>query len=256
MKNYESQLANSVYEQGKAVSFGEGRELRPILSIDDIEKIKEEKLSLDYRVRTDPAEGYGSVFEGLAFDETAVRSQSFSVLEADKPIATMTIVIAPKSWIGQQRYFESQEGGLRIVDARNVVGSQELPDFFVVPAWTQVAASHKTKLAMPGVRTFRNILDKIEELSPANTYVETIAQGLLGREKQDVIGRLLAAHQLYDRISFDDLPFDKELIGKNSEGSSSTVKMAGLFGLKKAENICSANTLGPVFYRRFAANKI
>lgn len=251
MKNYESQLANSVYEQGKAVNFGEGRELRPIISIDDIKKIEGEKLGLDYRARIDPVEGYGSVFDGLAFDESAVRSQSFSVLEADKPIATMTIVIAPKFWIEQQRYFESQDEGVRIVDARDVVGSQELPDFFVVPAWTQVADSHKSKLAMPGVRTFKNILSKIEEQSPENTYIETIAQGRLGKKERLAVSKLLAARQLNDEISFEDLPFDRELVGKNSEGSSSTVKMAGLFGFKKAENICSANTLGPVFYRKF-----
>lgn len=251
MKSYESHLANSIYEQGKAVNFGEGRELRPIVSIDDIKKIEGEKLGLDYRAHIDPIEGYGSVFNGLAFDERAVRSQSFSILENDKPVAIMTIVIAPKLWIEQQRYFETQGEGVKIVDARNVVGSQELPDFFVIPAWTQVATTHKNKLAMPGVRTFKNILSKIEEVSPKNTYIETIAQGQLKRDKGGVIDKLLAEHQLNDMIQFNDLPFDTELIGKNSEGSSSTVKMANLFGLKRAENICSANTLGPVFYKQY-----
>lgn len=251
MKSYESLLANSVYEQGKAVNFGEGRELRPILSIDDVEQIKGEKLGLDYRAHIDPIEGYGSVFDGLAFDEKAVRSQSFSILEAEKPIAIMTIVIAPKFWIEQQRYFETLADGVKIIDARGVVKSQGQPDFFVIPAWTQVVATHKNKLAMPGVRTFKNILSKIEELSPKNTYIETIAQGQLRRDKEGAVDKLLAAHQLDDILAFNNLPFDTELIGKNSEGSSSTVKMASLFGLKKAENICSANTLGPVFYKQF-----
>ncbi|MEI8361220.1 MAG: hypothetical protein WCG01_03770 [bacterium] len=251
MKSYESSLANSIYEQGKAVNFGVGRELRPIISIDDVEKIKDEKLGFDYRAYIDPIEGYGSVFDGLAFDEKAVRSQSFSILETEKPIAIMTIVIAPKFWIEQQRYFETLQEGVKIIDARGVVKSQEQPDFFVIPAWTQVVSTHKNKLAMPRVRTFKNILSKIEELSPKNTYIETIAQGQLRREKEGAVDTLLAAHQLNDLISFNDLPFDAELMGKNSEGSSSTVKMAGFFGLNKAENICSAGTLGPVFYKQF-----
>ncbi len=248
MKSYENILANSIYKEGKDVDFGEGRELKPIINIEDVERINGENLGMDYRAKIDSSEGYGSVFEGLAFDKKVVRSQSFSIEEFGKPVAVMTVVIAPKIWIEQQRYFEKLESGVKLVDASAVVKS-EMPDFFVIPAWTKVAESHRNKLAMPGVRTFKNILNKIEEESPEKTYIEAIAQGQVNLKNDDKLRELFEKHPLESTISFDEFPFDENLLCKNNEGSASTVKIARLFGFEEAENICSANTLGPVYYK-------
>ena len=41
-----------------------------------------------------------------------------------------------------------------------------------------------------------------------------------------------------------------DLVGLNTTGSNSTVKLAELLGLEAVENYGSENTLGPVFIKR------
>lgn len=248
---YESPLAQAAQEVIKEIDFGHDRSVRPVSDQQAIDGLKDAGLGLDYRAKTTEAKGHKTVFEGLAFDKEAVRTQCFAIYESDNPIAIMSVAIAPKAWIAEQRYvrLDRQRELVEILDFKGVSGADDFPDFFIIPAWTKVIESHRTKMAMPGYRAIKNIFDLLEREAPRNTLMESIAQGRLSYEEQDEMGLLLDSHPVGTVMRSADLPFSPDLVGRNSSGSSSTVKMARLFGMQQLENVGCGHTLGPVFIK-------
>lgn len=250
MSNYESELANKIYNTVETINFGKNRTVKPVLQNDILKTLKEAKLPLDYRAITENRDGYKTVFEGLEFDKENVRTQSFSIYEGEKPIAVMSIAIAPKSWIKKQKYIKNNGDELIVFDYKNITNNEHEPDFFVIPAMTKVIDSHRTKLAISGFNAIKKIFEVLAEKAPQNTYMEVIAQGKLEYEKWKELENFLSDKKAGTIINKRDFPFDPNLVGKNSTGSSSTVKMARLLGLTEVENIGSVKTLGPVFIKK------
>jgi len=228
-------------------NFGDSR----IVSVDSkdiLSQLNEAKMEQDYRVKAEPEEGIASTFEGVAFDPEKLRSQSFAIYEQEKPVGVMSLVIAPKPWIEQQRYYKKEDDGVRVVDAHTIT-AQDIPDFYIIPGWTQVTPSHKGKFAARGFSMFKKAIELIQSNAPKNTWMEVTAQGRLDRQKRKA--SISFAREKHDKfIPKDELPFDIETIGEIAPGSSSTAKMARLMGLERVEDVGSDSTLGPIFAKK------
>jgi len=248
---HHNKLAEELVKIVTDFNFGDGCVIRPVTSPDIVEQIKQTEIrGIDYRAKTEPENGFASVFEGLAFDQEKVRSQSFAIYEQESPVGVMSFVIAPKTWIAEQRYFMRENGGVRVVDAKAVTGT-ELPNFYIIPAWTKVISTHRLKFAIPGFRAFTRVMTKIQESSPQHTWIESIAQGQFPFDKKEELVEL-SKRALNTFIPEHELPFNLKLVGKNNPGSSSTVKMAKVMGLNQIDNLGSGLTLGPVFTKKVA----
>ena len=250
-----NKLSESIQTAVEAVNFGPDRQVVSVISDEILAKVQEQGLGMDNRALPEAKTGISSVFEGLDFDPENLRSQAFSIYEGQIPIGLMTMVIAPRSWLENQRYLLRETVGegleaVKIIDFREVVGGDKFPDVCVMPAWTKVADKHRTKLALPGFRAFHQMLSVIQQSAPDNTYLEMVAQGQLVQSKSSKTMKFIGDKPLGSSIESDAMPFDISLFGKNSPGSSSTVKMAKLLGLQQAENIASIQSLGPVFFKQ------
>jgi len=244
----DNELANRLAQAVLTVNFGEGRRVAPIFGADNIAELAEAGLAIDYRVLLEAGNGVSSVSEGLAFDSENVRSQSYIIYENEKPIGSMSFLVAPKKWIQRQRYFQKNDDGIGIADARAVTGS-DFPDFYIIPGWAQVLDSHRGHLAISGFRAFSNAIKTIEEAAPEGTWMEAVAEGQLPYEYRGKSMQLARAG-IGAVISYEKFPFDVNIMGLNSAGSASTVKMARSLGLAEAKNVYSPSTLGPVFAKR------
>ena len=245
----QNELAENLLGKVGDGNFGINYRLVPVTSLDIVEQIQRTEIKgIDYRAKIDPENGFASVFDGLAFDPEKVRSQSFALYEKESPVGVMTAVIAPRTWIAEQRYFARENGGARVVDAHAVTGD-ELPNFYIIPAWTKVLSSHRLKFVIPGFRAFRKVMQEIQESAPSNTWMEAIAQGQFPFERKEELIKL-SRRSLNTFIPEDELPFGLKIIGKNNSGSSSSVKMARLMGMKQIADLGSNLTLGPVFTKR------
>lgn len=243
-------LATDIYHQVIGVDFGSEYRITPVVTEQLAAVVKKTCKGLDYRARVQAENGFGSVFDGLAFDPDQVRSQSFALydIEADTPIGVMSSVIAPREWIAQQRYFERVENGVVVRDFQAITG-KHLPDFLIVPAWTTVTEENRTKFAIPGFRAFTRVMYTIQQNAPENTWMEAIAQGRFPYDRSNELQRL-AEIAVGTHIPTAELPFDLDLIGKPSDGAMSSAKMAPLMGLNQSPNLGSSKTLGPTFSKQ------
>lgn len=248
MVNQNIELANRIEDAVLAVNFGDNRRIVPVADVETMTQLSEAGLGLDYRVIAEAKPGIASVFDRISFDPENVRSQSFAIFEGENPIGSMSVLTAPKSWIAKQRYFQKGADGVKVLDAHTISGS-ELPEFYIIPGWTKVADSHRGSLAHPGFTTFRNIIEILEDSAPDDTWMETVAQGQLPSDMSRKAFEL-SHNEVGTVIPFDEFPFDADMIGVSSEGSTSTVKMARLLGLNKFDNLGSVSTLGPVFAKK------
>lgn len=243
----EESLAIQLSRLMTSENFGDSR-IVPVDSRDILSQLNDAKIGLDYRVKAEPEEGFASTFEGLAFDPEKLRSQSFAIYEQDKPVGVMSLVIAPKPWIEEQRYYKKENNGVRVVDAHTITGG-DLPDFYFIPAWTKVVLSHKGKFAIRGFGVFSKAIDLVQKNAPKNTWMEVTAQGRLDPQKREA--SISLAQEKYDKfIPKNELPFDIETIGEIAPESSSTAKMARIMGLERIEDIGSDSTLGPIFAKK------
>jgi len=245
----DNKFAQSLFDEVKAINFGSNRQIVAVNSQEVVAKMKEAGITLDYRAIAEPTDESASVFKGLDFDPEKIRSQAFTILENGEPIAIMTFIIAPRNWIQKQKYFKKENQGVTILDAKSVA-SGSMPEYYVIPAWTKVVDSHRGKLALPGVRAFNGIIQKITAQAPDNTWMEVSAQGVLPRKEMEKVAEFLNTKQVNDLIANDDLPFDSEIIGRNTEGSSSTIKIATRLGMNQIKDLGSSRTLGPVFAKK------
>ena len=225
--------------------------IRPVIDTETIEQIKSSSLiGLDSRSKPKAEPGIESVFKGLAFDNDNVRTQATAIYHDETPIALMTQVIAPNSYVAAQRYFERMNGAIAIRDFQ-VVGKQSIADFLVVPGWTILDPRYRLPktLIRPAFDTFLQILDLIKDNAPLNTYIETVAQGKYPTSKRNDLLEI-AKKPVGSVISEDLLPFRVDLIGQNDEGSKASVNMAKRIGLSRVENVGSSRSLGPVFIKK------
>jgi hypothetical protein len=247
---YQNPLANGIYSQVEGVGFGSRYQIKPVVSSETAQALKDVLGGIDYRAKIEPEPGYGSVFEGLDFDSERLRSQSFALYDQEKnrPVGIMTAIVAPKIWVSNQRYFKRESGGARISDFKAITG-HDLPDFLIIPAWTKVVPEHLGHFAIPGFRAFRRMMGLIQDKAPENTWMEAIAQGEWPVARRDELAKL-TDQGVGAYIPQEDLPFSLDQIGKNNKGSSSSVKMAPVMGLKRIDGLGSSVSLGPSFAKR------
>jgi hypothetical protein len=247
---YSETLANGIYEKVKSINFGDGFKIKPVITEETVTALKDVLVGIDYRAKINPENGFASMFEGLAFDPQRLRSQSFAIIneETNKPVGTITAIIAPKPWISTQRYFMREENGVRVRDFKAVSGDK-LPEFVIIPAWTKVVSEYLGHFAIPGFHAFKKMMEFIQQGAPKNTWMESIAQGEWPVDRRDELTKL-TDQGVGTFIATSELPFTLDLIGKNSRGSSSSAKMAPIMGLSKINNLGSSVSLGPSFAKR------
>lgn len=243
--SYKSQIAFSIAKEVGSINFGDGFGLYPVVDSTAYSLVKK-TLGMDVRVRDMAGGEFASVFDGLAFDGDKVRTQAFSVFKEGVPVGLITMAIVPSFYIDQQRYLLKEEDGIRICDFKTI-NHGEKPDFLVVPAFTKVDPEYLLKFAIPGFRAICKILQIIKKSAPQNTWIEIIAQGQLYGVERDRLNQLVKLRGLGSLIGQEDLQFPLSQIGKNNEGSSSSVKLARLLGMRKVPNVGYCSNLGPVF---------
>jgi hypothetical protein len=246
--NQNLELANRIEDAVLAVNFGDNRRIVPVANVETMTQLYEAGIGLDSRVTAEAKLGIASVFDRIAFDSENVRSQSFAIFEGENPIGSMSVLTTPKSWIAKQRYFQKGVDGVKVLDAHAISGP-ELPEFYIIPGWTKVTDSHRGLLAHPGFTAFRNVIEILEDSAPDDTWMEAVAQGQLPSDMRRKAFEL-SDNEVGTVIPFDEFPFDADMIGVSSGGSTSTVKMARLLGLAKLDNLGSVSTLGPVFAKK------
>jgi hypothetical protein len=245
-----SELAKEVDSAVLAVDFGDNRKIVPVKDIETMVKLYEAGLGKDSRVRAMAESGIASVFEGVAFDPENVRSQAFAIFEGETPVGSMAVVTAPKKWIAKQRYFQKEHEGIRVVDAHAISGP-ELPEFYIIPGWTELQPSHRVLLTRPGLVAFHGAIKTLENSAPDGTWMELVARGQLPPNKRKESFDL-ADKEVGSLIPFDEFPSDVGLFGQVHQESTSTVKIARLLGLSELENIGQVATLGPVFVKKIS----
>ncbi|MCX6712774.1 MAG: hypothetical protein NTY66_01045 [Candidatus Vogelbacteria bacterium] len=263
-------LTETIADVFRSANFGEGIEVVPVTGPAIVEEIRHSELrGLDRRSPMEGNETTASVFEGLDFDPERLRSQVVALyanIEGKRtPVALATIVIAPKAVIKDERYWEKTADGLVLKGFQtelSVNGMETaLPDFVIEPAWTKVDPRFLGRFAITGFRTIKNALHTLEEKAPANTYIEIQAQGNLPYRGDDdpTFPELRNETEIGKVIRSEDLPMMEtnrgeiniiNIFGQNTEGSSSTVKMAKLLDVPRIENIAGQLTLGPVFRKQ------
>ncbi len=251
-------LAQIIDEIVLSRNFGEGIEVVPVKEKSTIDDLKASGVFIDMRAKEEEGGGYGSVFDGLAFDPENLRCQSFALYTEIKgkrvAIATMSIVIIPEKLLTYDRFIEKTKEGVFVrdfSDLNKATGEESsLPSYVIYPAWTKVADNFRGKFAVPGLKTFKQILDKLEELAPPRTFLEVVAQGRLSWEERKTMGVIIATHEAGDFIPYSEFPFNASTLGANIEGSNSTVKFARWLGMTEIKNFSDDDTLGPVFIKK------
>ena len=216
----------------------------PVTKEEEYNRVKN-ALSMDYRAKKYPESGYASVFEGLEFDSKQLRSQAFYIATPDgEPIGVTTFVITPQNLIEQQRYIIKKNSKFFITDFKEVNKINETPKYLIVPAWTTVKPEYKNVFSRSGIRFLTNVINKVLDNAPKNTYIEVTAQGKVSHEETD----FLLQYQLGREIRPSLIPTQYFCI--NDRGSSSSVKIAEFLGLQRIPNVASARSLGPVFVKQ------
>ncbi len=245
---YQDALALQVLQQVQLARLPNGYALEPIIDEASLAKLTDTFgiYAKDYRARNQREDGFGSVFEGLAFEPGTVRSQTVAVCYEATPIATMSIVIAPCKWIARQRYFQQSVGGIIVRDFQTYAGA--MPNFVIIPAWTMVYPQYSKDLAVAGFRVFYRAINLLKENAPCLTYIEAIAQGV-GIRKRSFYEEL-SNREVGSFIKAEEFDTPLEHIGIPYAGSIPSVKMAKVLGLIRVDGYGSSVSLGPVFYAR------
>jgi hypothetical protein len=220
---------------------------KPIVDMETYSLVKS-NLGMDIRSKCKKNEKFESVFAGLDFDPDRIRSQAFSVYCNGIPILVSTICIVPKVWIEEQRYIYNDDGRIKVCNIQ-LITNKEIPNFLIVPAWTRLNKFYTQRFAIKGVRILIAIINFLSYSAPIGTSIEIVAQGLIGKEKQQAISELIEKVGTGNYISEEDLFFSRDIIGKNYPGSTATVKAAVALGLKKIVDTGAGTTLGPVFIK-------
>ena len=242
-------LAQEVYGAIRRANFGSNFRVVPVTSPNIVEQLKASEIKyIDYRAKTEKEDGFAPVFDGLAFDSENVRSQAIALYEGDEPVGVMTQIIAPRKWVEKQRYFEIRENGIYVRNFE-IVSKNGLPDFMIIPAWTKVTSKHSLHFAIPGFRAFQDAMSQIVKSAPENTWMEAIARGQFPSDRRNEL-LTIAERGVGTFVSKEELPFEISMIGKNDNGSSSSVKMARVMGLEQIQISGSAISLGPVFAKK------
>jgi len=208
---------------------------------------------LDKLAKTKPEDGFATVFEGLAFDDSRVRSQAIAIYDQSTslPAAISSFIIAPAKWVEGKRYFEPKGDGVFIRDFTTVANHRSLPKFLFFPGWTYVDPAYRIQFAIPGFRAIKRAMTYIKSLAPNDTWAEEIPRGTWPRKReQETLA--LASRPVGTFIPRKELPFELSRLGQNSFGSSSSVKIAKHLELNRISNLSSVNTLGPVFASQLA----
>ncbi|MFC1622322.1 hypothetical protein ACFL13_03015 [Patescibacteria group bacterium] len=244
----ENSLSSEMIASLEGISFGPDTTFMPVDSNEALDMLgKKINQYFDFRASIEGMEGVAPLSEGLAFDPEKLRVQMFVLLEQEEVVGGMTMIIAPKPWIAKQRYFERVgDEGVIVRDFKSVSGGA-IPEFLIIPAWTKVDPKHLTKFAIPGFTAFEKLYGTILENAPEDTWVEAVAQGK--HTKENVRLNSLANRDVGTFIGAEELGIPLDDIGINSEGSSSSMKMARLIGLKEVDNIASTTSLGPIFVK-------
>lgn len=246
----DNKLANQIHYTVQKVSFGAGYRVEPVTNNKIAQDVVNVIGGIDYRAKRQVEPGFLPVFLGLAFDPDNLRSQSFALYDntTDQVVAVSTTVIAPKGWLAEQKYFRKENGGVTVTNFAEINGAN-VPDYVVIPAWTKVVPELRLKFAIPGFRAFREIMSLLKQSAPQNTWIEAIAKGQFPVTQKAEL-KLLTDLGVGTHIPANNLPFDIDIVGRNSPDSSSSVKMADLLGLKKAKDVGSSTSLGPPFTKK------
>lgn len=231
-------LAKDISEIAQNIDFWSNTKIVPICSKDMLQKIQQQDLGMDYRAKIASQEGFWSMLEGLAFDKDRIRTQVFALVKEEIPIGIVSFVILPKIHIKNQQYFQKGQDGIKKIPAQEAYG-WELPDFSIVVGWTKMIDNYRGKFVMQRLSLLEKILEKLKKEAPENTRIEIQAEGQMKSNKNDD-----------SYISYDQLSLDKDMIGKNSKDSSSTVKFAKYLWLKQLDDIFGSRSLGPVFFQK------
>ncbi|MFZ2038909.1 MAG: hypothetical protein WAV11_03145 [Minisyncoccia bacterium] len=257
-KSISEQIINIINE----TNFGQNIDVIPVDNIEIFKQIKD-KLGTDIRSRTDEDEKYGSIFNGLDFDLNKMRSQSFAIYDKNNeektPVGIMTFIIAPKWWAEQERYIEKVPEGVIFRDYSDLLektgNSRQLPDYTIMPAWTKVDSKYLGKFALPGFRVMEKVINLLSMEAPENTFIQMVAQGTADKDLLKKLKDLISVINIGQKISKEEmlatsgLDFS-DLVGRNTQGSESTVKTAKHFQLDEVINYGSASSLGPVFIKK------
>lgn len=246
-------IAQGIFAELQRSFFGHQYKLVPIINKGISDQIQATIRHLDNKAKTSAEDGYATVFEGLSFDPNRVRSQAFAVYNRaeQKPVAVSAFILAPMNWILSKRYFEKTNDGITIRDFCRLTHTGQPPKFLFFPGWTYVDPEYRLQFALPGFRAIKNIMTYIRANAPDQTWAEEIPRGTWPRNRESEL-LALAKNPVGTYISANELPFDLSTMGKNSLGSSSSVKIAKHLGLQKVSNISSVSTLGPVFASQLA----
>lgn len=237
----ENYISDTLDSFAKQVQFAKGFKLNPLENNVQYKKIKDSGLSIDYRAEE-------SLFGGIDFDATKLRSRTYSINNGNEVAGIMTLLIGSYNYISKIRYFEKNEKGIFVKDIQSILKSTS-PDYLIIPAWTNVKSKYKGSFAISGFNFFKRSMEFLMDESPNNTWLELVAQGEIPCSMKDKIEKILE-NNLGKLIPKKELPFKLDMIGKNINGSNSVIKVAKLIGLERIKNVGAPYSLGPVFAKK------
>lgn len=257
----EKKLPDQIIGIVNETNFGESIDVVPVDNIEIVNQLKNAKIGMDSRVKTKDDEKNKSIFKGLDFDLNKMRSQAFIIYDKNNneqiPVGVMTIIIAPKWWAKEERYWEKVSDGIVLRDYADLLEKtgnvKEMPDFVIQPAWTKVDPKYLGKFAVPGFRVIKKILDLLSEQAPDNTFIEIKAEGKANQKGKEYLEQLISSLEVGHKLSSEEIDgVDNfvDLMGQNTIGSNSTVKTAELLNVGKVTNFSSGSSLGPIFIKK------
>lgn len=245
-------LAQAILQEFKRSNFGDKFTIVPVIDKDITKHIGETIQHLDNKAKIDPEYGYATVFEGLAYDTSRLRSQAIAIYDKNinKPVAISAFMIAPADWIANKRYFENTGNGVTIQDFKRIT-RYEIPKFLFFPGWVYIDPLYRLAFALPGFHAIKRLTNFIKTSAPANTWAEEIPRGTWPRNRESET-LALAKQPIGTYIPQEKLPFTIQTLGQNSVGSASSVKIAKHLGLDRIHYMSSINTLGPIYAKQLA----
>ena len=238
-------LSDEINSSIQNISFGENINIVRVDNKDKFAELSDSGLGLDYRTKSENSDKFGSVFEGLSFDENKIRTQSYFLKDKEKVAAIITFAITPRKWANEQMYIRKKDSGIEICDFSTL--NKENLEFIISPAWTKVDPEYLNKFAVPGFKLFKNVLEILENKSPQNTFLEITARG--NYIKKGELQESLKEKGVVTFMSEDELPFKLDEIGVPSKGAESTAKMARLLNIPQLQDVATTS-LGPVFIKK------
>lgn len=238
-------LSDEINSRVQNISFGENINIVRVDNKDKFAELSDSGLGLDYRTKSENSDKFASLFDGLAFDENRIRTQSYFLKDKEKVAAIITFAITPRKWANEQMYLKKKNSGIEICDFSSL--NNENPEFVISPAWTKVDSEYLNKFAIPGFKLFKNVLEILENKSPQNTFLEISARG--NYIKKGELQEFLKEKGVGSFIPESELSFKLEEIGIPSKGAESTAKMARLLNIPLLPDVATTS-LGPVFVKR------